>query len=122
MIKKVYIFIEVGYQWGQGMPKANYVIFENCIKKILTDLGFSRWFRTLSCSSLECVRNEEETLYCHPMDLVGYLHDDKIQPIVEAIKNSENIQFRHVDIYDMEEKDWKDLERTLTRKGQEITT
>ena len=115
MIKRVYIFIEVGYKWGKGLAEDKTAAFEKEIKSIFSAIGFNYWFKSMRMSALECVRNDEETLYCHPMDLVGFVHEDQISKIEDAIKQSSMIEFRYTKIYDMTEKDWSWLKRTIEK-------
>lgn len=94
----VYFRIEVGYKWGEGMGAIEHAAFETNIKKLLTNLGFNIWPEGSRSASQTCKRGVEH-LYCHPMDLSGYVLKDKIQEIEDALKAHDKIGFRMTDTF-----------------------
>jgi len=105
-LKRVYIFIESGYVWGKGHTDEQSATFEKEIKSILSSLGFGNWYKSMRCSAWECFRGENESLYCHPMDLVGLIDIDTLPEIEERIKQSEVIKFSRTTIYEPKEDDF----------------
>jgi len=109
-LKKVYFRIDVGYVWGKGISIELNTIFINEIKEILTNLGWGKWTKMFGHSSWECYRNENEYLYCHPMDIVGIMDiDNGAKEIEAALIESDVIKFRCFDPYKLTEKDLEKL-------------
>ena len=95
---KTYFRIEAGYVWGKGMDEDKSAKFEAEIKEILTSIGFNRWEKSSDHSSIEGYRGKE-SLYCHPMDLVGYVIKDKVKEIERVVKKGKTFKFRTTDTY-----------------------
>ena len=114
MLKKVNININSGYVWGKGHTKEQNEIFESEIKRILTNIGFKKWHKRLQSAAWEGVKDDQEALYCHPMDLVGYVDFKETLPIIEReLIKSKIIEFRTTYIRDMKKKDWIYLKEKL---------
>jgi len=104
LYKKAYFFIKAGYVWGKGMSPEKNAIFEEEIRRILSDLGFINWTKSGSGSAWTGYRGIEK-LYCHPMDLVGPVKPESIPEIVEALKQANTFSFTEVNVYELTEKE-----------------
>ncbi len=99
--QKCYFRIESRYKWGSGMDEEQNKLFEEEIKKIFIPLGFTVKAPEISHASIEVWRGAEN-LYCHPMDLVGYIININIPKITEELqKTHTTFTFRCVDTYDL---------------------
>ena len=91
-----YFFINAGYVWGQGMPDQKFLDFSFDVIRILSALRFDVWKKSGSAACFEGHRGHAERLYCHPMDLVGWVKKEKIAEIAEALKNGKTFTLREV--------------------------
>ena len=96
---KCYFRIESGYKWGEGMNEDLNKNFNKELKAIFKPLGFTIKEPKYNHCSIEVWRGAEN-LYCHPMDLVGYIKEYNILEIEKAIKQAKTFSFRCVDTYD----------------------
>lgn len=96
---KSYFWIEGGYVWGKGMDNDKYKEFEAEVKALLSSIGFNKWEKFSSHSSIEGFR-EAESLYCHPQDLVGYVIKDKIKEIEKVLKEGKTFTYNYVTTYE----------------------
>jgi hypothetical protein len=120
-LKKVYFFIETGYQWGKGIDKDVAQVVYAEMKKILTPIGFTEWKDNDGMSAPLCGKGEDEGLYCHPMDLVGIVDIDTTLPLIEeGIKQSKILKYRHTNIHDIKQSDitWHERKKEIIRKDQ----
>lgn len=97
---RTYIRVNAGYVWGSGMERDKTEAFYEEVKSILEPLGFT-WVPNKYDSACPRAVRGIESLYCHPMDLSGYLAVDQVQKVSEAIKaaNPTTFQVRAVDTY-----------------------
>jgi hypothetical protein len=93
---RTYFFLDAGYVWGQGMPDERFLTFSFDVIRILSALRFDVWKKSGSAACFEGHRGHAERLYCHPMDLVGWVKKDKIDEISEALKNGKTFTLRNV--------------------------
>jgi hypothetical protein len=124
---KVHIAIESGYVWGTdkpGMPPEAYAKFEKEVRELLGQAGFA--IKEASrLSSCQTVNKDKEYLYCHPMDLSGYLKEESIPKVIEAIKKAKTFTLREVreveKVHDYTPEELRaDLETKRPRLEQEI--
>jgi hypothetical protein len=96
---KSYFRIEAGYKWGKGIDDNILKAFDDELRKIFKPLGFKIKEPEQRNYSLEVWRGAEN-LYCHPMDLVGFVKKESVKEIEKAIKDAKTFSFRCVDTYD----------------------
>ncbi len=98
---KTYFRIDAGYVWGEGMEDDQYKAFHEELEKLLTPLGFEfdKPEDRRICVSPTCTRGVE-SLYCHPMNLSGYVLKDSIPEIEGALKDTTLFKVRNVDTYE----------------------
>lgn len=94
-----YFRINAGYVWGHGMPSegGSEAFFKEC-DEILSRLGFVSVPSNISAGCPRAHRGVEN-LYCHPMDLSGYVRTDAIKGIATALKSAKTFTLRCVDTF-----------------------
>lgn len=94
---KTYFRIEAGYVWSQGMDKETDNKFKEEVAEILSGIGFE----AKPCRIGGCIEGHRgvENLYCHPMNLSGYIRKDAIEDIRAVISNAKTFTLRHIDTY-----------------------
>jgi hypothetical protein len=96
----VYFRINAGYVWGAGMDKDKVLSFDTEIVGILRGLGFDKWedwpVRSMSGACPKGWRGVEH-LYCHPMDLSGWVKAEAVPVIEEALKHGKTFTLRGID-------------------------
>jgi hypothetical protein len=73
--------------------------FRADLKKLLIPIGFEFKVPGSRNESLTCSRNAEG-LYCHPMDLSGYVRKDSLPEIENVLKMATAFKLRAVDTYE----------------------
>lgn len=92
-----YFRIEAGYVWGQGMSKEAGDTFDAEIREILGALGFTPKHIRDGSGSCTVMQRGKESLYCHPMDLSGYVLEPSIPEIEAAISKARTFKIRKID-------------------------
>jgi hypothetical protein len=97
----VYFRVEAGYVWGKGMPRQKTRAYYEEVVPLLQGVGFNEWqdWPELSMHGA-CPRGFRgiEHLYCHPMDLSGWVRVDAIPAIEKALRNGSIFKPRSTDI------------------------
>ena len=98
MYVKTYFRIEAGYVWNQGMDKEAGNKFKEEITKILSGIGFN----AKPCRIGGCIEGFRgaENIYCHPMNLSGYVRKDAMEEIKIAISGAKTFRLRYIDTYE----------------------
>lgn len=96
---KVYFRIKAGYKWGEGMTEESSNIFHEELDNILKSVGFKIVPAKYSSACEEAVRGIE-SLYCHPMNVSGYVVKESIPEIESALKTAKTFECYHVDTYE----------------------
>lgn len=78
-----YFRIEAGYEWGRGMSQDAATSFDKKLSAMFAPLGFSPVQSDISGGCVTMHRGKE-SLYCHPMDLSGYILPESIPAIRAA--------------------------------------
>lgn len=92
---KTYFHINAGYVWGVGMDVSAFQKFEEEVQVIMESIGFEMQPRTSRSASLYATRGLEK-LYCHPRNLSGYVKEESISEIKEALELAETFRLDHV--------------------------
>lgn len=96
---RVYFRVEAGYIWGEGMPSENRDRFCQEVREILSGIGFSISAPRISGGCPEAQRGGEY-LYCHPMELSGYVAENSIEEIKPLLSSAKTFKLRKADVYD----------------------
>ncbi|MFI5294373.1 MAG: hypothetical protein ACHQ0Y_05040 [Thermodesulfovibrionales bacterium] len=117
---KVYYRIEAGYVWGKGIEDELGWAFAFEVIRMLDALGFKSWKKS-SSSAWEGCRGWCERLYCHPMDLSGWIQKERIEEIAEVLKTAKTFRLRSYDTYE-ERQYYSEIELTeaLTERKKDI--
>lgn len=98
-----YIRVESGYVWGKGMAKDKTAAFFQEVTEKLGAIGFTQkhepsGFRAIGTGPT--LMRGIESLYCHPMELTGYLREDSREAILLALTDAKTFRIRAVDEYE----------------------
>jgi hypothetical protein len=100
---KAYFRIEAGYVWGKGMDdEAGKRFFEEIVS-FLEQIGFSTWDNwpvPRYSGSCPIGHRGAESLYCHPMDLSGYVKEEAVSEIMSILGRGTTFRLRAVDQYE----------------------
>lgn len=98
-----FIRVESGYVWGEGMSEDKTAAFYREVAEKLAVIGFtekaepSGLCRIGTCPTM---MRGKERLYCHPMDLAGYLREGSREAILTALAGAATFTVRAVDEYE----------------------
>lgn len=98
-----YIRVESGYVWGEGMPEDKTAAFFHEVAEKLTSIGFSEKAEPSGLHRIgigPTLIRGKESLYCHPMDLTGYLREGSREAILSALSGAKTFRIRAVDEYE----------------------
>ena len=106
--KQVNIFLNQSiYVWGKGwvLSMEAYHAWEKEIRELITKLGMQlKKEKVVSSACDEGVNSIGESLYFHPMNFSGYIHEDNIESVLETIKTfkSKYWTYDHNNVRDMQ--------------------
>jgi hypothetical protein len=106
--KQVNIFLNQKiYLWGKGwtISMEAYHEWEKEIRELITKLKMViKKEKVVSNASDEGVNSIGESLYFHPMNFSGYIHQDNIESVLETIKSfkSKYWTYDHHNVRDMQ--------------------
>lgn len=88
-LKHYYFRLNSPYKWGQGMHASQSKEIFQQFTEILHKIGFEIICDGTQSSISHCPKawEGENYLYCHPMDISGYLTEEKFQKAKEVIEN-----------------------------------
>jgi hypothetical protein len=92
----VFFRIEAGYKWGSGMDPKNTQAFFAEITQILTGIGF-KVTPVKDPGGCPTADRGIEHLYCHPMDVSGWVKISSIPEITKAMTGAKTFTMRSVD-------------------------
>lgn len=94
-----YFRVNSGYVWGEGHPEELNTAFRKEIEEIFSTLGFEITNPTQSYYCQTGTR-ENESLYFHPQALSGFIKQESIPLIEEALKSAKSFKHYHTDTYE----------------------
>ncbi len=116
-LKHCYFRLNSPYAWGKGMhPSQAKEIFRQ-FTEILNKIGFEIVFDGTADSISGCPKawEGENYLYCHPMDISGYLTEEKFQKAKKVIESYSSNLFnvRKIDVLPVQEYGVDSIERNV---------
>ena len=120
---KVYFRVNAGYQWGAGMDDNKVHSFYAEVAARLVSLGFNCEVKSHEEIHGACpmATRGVEWLYCHPMELSGWVVQDAVPAIEAALQNATTFTLRHIDTYETAMNYTEDeFRQALEAKGADI--
>lgn len=121
-----YFRLEAGYVWGKGLGKEQSNKFFDEAEDLIRKAGFDIIKRGDINSINACPRgftsDGDNSVYCHPMDISGYMTKEMAATVLNLVKNGgyKTFTLRTMDVYDVREHDLSSIKHAQETKARII--